>query len=80
MENEFFVEFVEKVKEMIGYVKDYDVIIVVMGCWVNGFGEMDDVDFGFWCGFNYVNLKCKSELIGVFKYDEIFGWFKLEFD
>lgn len=71
VENEAFVDLAANVKEMTEYARDHAITIAVMGCRVNGPGETDDADLGLWCGPNRVNLKCRTELVGSYTYDEI---------
>ena len=59
---------IEWIKFKIGYLKG--VKIVIMGCIVNGFGEMVDVDFGYVGGGLGTKKKKKSmymlSMIGTF--------------
>lgn len=71
VENTDFIELAQAVKTRTEYARDHALTIAVMGCRVNGPGETDDADLGLWCGPNYVNLKCRGEKVGAFKYDEI---------
>jgi (E)-4-hydroxy-3-methylbut-2-enyl-diphosphate synthase len=80
VENERFVELAEAVKNMSVYAERHALTIAVMGCRVNGPGETDDADLGLWCGPTHVNLKRKTETVGMFTYDEILGRLKQELD
>jgi (E)-4-hydroxy-3-methylbut-2-enyl-diphosphate synthase len=80
VENERFVELAEAVKKMSVYAERHALTIAVMGCRVNGPGETDDADLGLWCGPTHVNLKRKTETVGMFTYDEILGRLKQELD
>lgn len=80
VENERFVEFAQKVKEITSYAKNNKLTIAVMGCRVNGPGETDDADLGLWCGPTSVHLKKKSQELGVFAYDKILPRLKIELD
>ncbi|MDP3980868.1 MAG: (E)-4-hydroxy-3-methylbut-2-enyl-diphosphate synthase [Chlamydiota bacterium] len=80
VENNAFVELTQDVKAMTQYAKDYNLVIAVMGCRVNGPGETDDADLGLWCGPQSVTLKKKSTTIGQYKYDEIIARLKNELD
>jgi (E)-4-hydroxy-3-methylbut-2-enyl-diphosphate synthase len=80
VENEKFVELAEAVKRMSVYAERHALTIAVMGCRVNGPGETDDADLGLWCGPTHVNLKRKTETVGMFTYDEILGRLKQELD
>ncbi len=80
VENERFVELAEKVRELTAYAERHALTIAVMGCRVNGPGETDDADLGLWCGPTHVNLKRRTETLGVFSYDEILPRLKRELD
>jgi len=80
VENERFVDLAQAVKEMTVYAQQHALTIAVMGCRVNGPGETDDADLGLWCGPTHVNLKRKTETVGVFGYDEILGRLRTELD
>jgi (E)-4-hydroxy-3-methylbut-2-enyl-diphosphate synthase len=80
VENEAFVDLAEKVREVTAYAREHAITIAVMGCRVNGPGETDDADLGLWCAPTHVNLKRKSETIGVFGYDEVLSRLKTELD
>jgi (E)-4-hydroxy-3-methylbut-2-enyl-diphosphate synthase len=80
VENERFVELAQAVKEMTVYAEEHALTIAVMGCRVNGPGETDDADLGLWCGPTHVNLKRRTETVGVFSYDEILGRLRSELD
>ena len=71
VENEAFIDLAHKVQERTRWAEEHALTIAVMGCRVNGPGETDDADLGLWCGPNYVNLKCRGEKVGAFRYDEI---------
>ena len=71
VENEQFVMLAEQIREATRSMKDVPLTIAVMGCRVNGPGETDHADIGFWCGKKSVNLKCGKTLIGSFSYDEV---------
>ncbi len=71
VENEAFIDLAHKVQERTRWAEEHALTIAVMGCRVNGPGETDDADLGLWCGPNYVNLKCRGEKLGAFRYDEI---------
>jgi (E)-4-hydroxy-3-methylbut-2-enyl-diphosphate synthase len=71
VENEKFVELAEQVKVMTEYAEKHALTIAVMGCRVNGPGETDDADLGLWCGPTHVNLKRKTETLGMYTYDDI---------
>ena len=71
VENEAFIDLARKVQERTLWAEEHALTIAVMGCRVNGPGETDDADLGLWCGPKYVNLKCRGEKIGAFRYDEI---------
>ncbi len=80
VENEAFVDLAEKVRGVTAYAREHAITIAVMGCRVNGPGETDDADLGLWCAPTHVNLKRKSETIGVFGYDEVLSRLKIELD
>ncbi len=80
VENERFVELAQQVKEMTAYAERHALTIAVMGCRVNGPGETDDADLGLWCGPTHVNLKRKTESLGLFSYEEVLGRLKRELD
>ena len=80
VENERFVELAEAVKEMSRYAEKHALTIAVMGCRVNGPGETDDADLGLWCGPTHVNLKKKTETVGMYSYDEILDRLRKELD
>lgn len=80
VENEAFVDLAANVKEMTEYARDHAITIAVMGCRVNGPGETDDADLGLWCGPNRVNLKCRTELVGSYTYDEILSKLQQQLD
>ena len=80
VENEAFIELAKQVKEMTAYAKEYAITIAVMGCRVNGPGETDDADLGFWCGPTHVNLKKQSAELGAFPYDAILPKLREELD
>lgn len=71
VENEAFIDLARKVQERTLWAEEHALTIAVMGCRVNGPGETDDADLGLWCGPKYVNLKCRGEKIGAYRYDEI---------
>lgn len=71
VENEAFIDLARKVQERTLWAEEHALTIAVMGCRVNGPGETDDADLGLWCGPNYVNLKCRGEKVGAYRYDEI---------
>jgi (E)-4-hydroxy-3-methylbut-2-enyl-diphosphate synthase len=71
VENERFVELAQEVKAMTAYAQQHALTIAVMGCRVNGPGETDDADLGLWCGPTHVNLKRKTETLGMYSYDDI---------
>ncbi len=71
VENEAFIDLAHKVQARTRWAEEHALTIAVMGCRVNGPGETDDADLGLWCGPNYVNLKCRGEKVGAFRYDEI---------
>jgi (E)-4-hydroxy-3-methylbut-2-enyl-diphosphate synthase len=56
---------------MTAYAKEYDLVIAVMGCRVNGPGETDHADLGLWCGPTTVTLKQKSNTLGSYAYNEV---------
>jgi (E)-4-hydroxy-3-methylbut-2-enyl-diphosphate synthase len=80
VENERFVDLAQAVKEMTVYAEQHALTIAVMGCRVNGPGETDDADLGLWCGPTHVNLKRRTETVGLFSYDEILGRLRSELD
>ena len=80
VENEAFIELAQQVKEITRYAQHHAITVAVMGCRVNGPGETDDADLGLWCGPKYVNLKCRAETLGAFRYDEILPRLKEELD
>jgi (E)-4-hydroxy-3-methylbut-2-enyl-diphosphate synthase len=80
VENDFFCELAEKVREATRYAADFPVTIAVMGCRVNGPGETDKADLGLWCGPNFVNLKRGSQSLGTYSYEEIIARLKKELD
>ncbi len=80
VENEAFVDLAERVRDMAAYAQEHAITIAVMGCRVNGPGETDDADLGLWCAPTHVNLKRKSETIGIFGYDEVLQRLKIEID
>ncbi|MCS7238632.1 MAG: (E)-4-hydroxy-3-methylbut-2-enyl-diphosphate synthase [Thermoguttaceae bacterium] len=80
VENTAFVALAEKVRELTAYARAYPFKIAVMGCRVNGPGETDDADIGLWCGANFVNLKCRGQLVGRFGYDEVLAEVKRRLD
>jgi (E)-4-hydroxy-3-methylbut-2-enyl-diphosphate synthase len=71
VENEKFVELAQQVKVMTEYAEKHALTIAVMGCRVNGPGETDDADLGLWCGPTHVNLKRKTDTLGMYTYDDI---------
>jgi (E)-4-hydroxy-3-methylbut-2-enyl-diphosphate synthase len=71
VENEKFVELAQQVKVMTEYAEKHSLTIAVMGCRVNGPGETDDADLGLWCGPTHVNLKRKTDTLGMYTYDDI---------
>ncbi len=71
VENEAFIELAQKVKACTEYAKEHALSIAVMGCRVNGPGEVDDADLGLWCGPRYVNLSRRGEKLGTFAYDKV---------
>jgi (E)-4-hydroxy-3-methylbut-2-enyl-diphosphate synthase len=80
VENERFVELAEAVKALTAYAEPHALTIAVMGCRVNGPGETDDADLGLWCGPTHVNLKRRTDTVGMFTYDEILVRLKQELD
>jgi (E)-4-hydroxy-3-methylbut-2-enyl-diphosphate synthase len=80
VENEKFVELAQQVKVMTTYAQQHALTIAVMGCRVNGPGETDDADLGLWCGPTHVNLKRKTETLGMYTYDEILPRLRAELD
>ena len=80
VENSAFVDLAVKVREATRYAADHAISIAVMGCRVNGPGETDMTDLGFWCGPKFVNLKRGEASLGSFSYDEILPRLKLELD
>jgi (E)-4-hydroxy-3-methylbut-2-enyl-diphosphate synthase len=80
VENEKFVELAQQVKLMTTYAQQHALTIAVMGCRVNGPGETDDADLGLWCGPTHVNLKRKTETLGMYTYDEILPRLRAELD
>jgi (E)-4-hydroxy-3-methylbut-2-enyl-diphosphate synthase len=80
VENERFVDLAQAVKEMTVYAEQHALTIAVMGCRVNGPGETDDADLGLWCGPTHVNLKRRTETVGLFSYDEILDRLRNELD
>ncbi len=71
VENKAFVKLAQEVKKVTEYAKEYNLVIAVMGCRVNGPGETDEADLGLWCAPNFVNLKKGKEELGAFRYEEV---------
>jgi (E)-4-hydroxy-3-methylbut-2-enyl-diphosphate synthase len=80
VENESFVELAAQVRELTEYARPYRITIAVMGCRVNGPGETDDADLGLWCGPSTVNLKRKSQKIGIYSYEDVLPHLRTELD
>ena len=78
VENEAFIDLAQQVKKRTEYAKEHSLSIAVMGCRVNGPGEVDDADLGLWCGPRYVNLSRRGEKLGAFPYDEVIDRMNLE--
>ena len=80
VENGRFVELAEAVRAATADLREHPLTIAVMGCRVNGPGEADDADLGLWCGPTHVNLKCRGQLLGAFRYDEIVARLRQELE
>ena len=80
VENGDFVKLAMEVKRITAYAKEHKLTIAVMGCRVNGPGETDDADLGLWCGPSTVTLKCKSEPLGSYRYQEVLPVLKQQLD
>lgn len=73
-------ELAELVRDATEFARAARLTIAIMGCRVNGPGEVYDADLGLWCGPKMVNLLQKDRLIGQFDYDKIIPRFLEEFD
>ncbi len=71
VESEAFIDLAHEVKHRTEYAKDHKLSIAVMGCRVNGPGEVDDADLGLWCGPKYVNLSRRGKKLGAFLYADV---------
>lgn len=74
VENSKFTDLAMQIREATQFAQDRKSTIATMGCRVNGPGETDHADFGFWCGPNFVNVKRFDKLVGRFSYEEVVPW------